>query len=141
VTGVVSSYNDQLVLSGAQDGTLLLHSLSSSHLLKHTVTLSHTDTTSQGAITRLRFSVMDHAMAASASEKGSVCLWSVESQRMLHEFSFSSGTTTDLCFAQSNNKLLVSVGQDCKIHFLDTQQRKLVKHCYRFAASCRGSSS
>lgn len=47
VTGVVSSSNDQLVFSGSQDGALLLHSLSSSHTLQNTVTLSHTDKTSQ----------------------------------------------------------------------------------------------
>ena len=110
VTGVVSSSNDQLVLSGGQDGRLLLHSLSSSssHTLLNTVTLSNTDTispqvnththleshlsavcvlSSQGAITRLRFSVMDRALAASSSESGCVCLWSVESQRMLCQFS------------------------------------------------------
>ena len=36
------------------------------------------------------------------------------------------GIATDLCFAPSNNKLLVSVGQDSKIRFQDVHQRKLV---------------
>lgn len=36
------------------------------------------------------------------------------------------GSATDLYFAQSNNKLLVSVGQDSRIHFLDIHQRKSV---------------
>ena len=45
----------------------------------------------QGVILRLRFSVMDRAVAASASDSGCVCLWSVESQRLLHKFP-SSGT-------------------------------------------------
>jgi hypothetical protein len=125
VTAVASGSSDQLVLSAGQDKTLVLHSLSSSHSLQNTVNLSTKDTAEQGVISRLRFSVMDRAVAASASDSGCVCLWSVESQRLLHKFP-SSGPATDLSFAQSNNKLLVSVGEDCKIHFLDTQQRKEV---------------
>ena len=40
------------------------------------------------------------------------------------------GSATDLCFAPGNNKLLISVGQDCKIRFLDIQQRKSVPVAY-----------
>ena len=47
VTGIVSSYNDQLVLSGGQEGKLLLHSLTPSHTLQNTVVLTHSDTVSQ----------------------------------------------------------------------------------------------
>ena len=100
--------------------------------------------------------MLDKAVLGSVNEAGHVCLWSVESQRLLHQFSPSHtsttiyasfflcvdedaghscsltvlhsnvGIATDLCFAPSNNKLLVSVGQDSKIRFQDVHQRKLV---------------
>lgn len=55
---------------------------------------------------------------------------------MIHSYNISTGyyvrycvctgPATDLAFAQSNNKLLVSVGQDRNIRFLDVHQRKWV---------------
>ena len=45
VRAVVNSASDHLVLSGAQDGALLMHAISSSHSLRETVALSQPSST------------------------------------------------------------------------------------------------
>ena len=102
-------------------------------------------------VNRLRFSLVEKSQLGSVTEDGVVCLWSVESQRMLMKFSAShtsvfacvltfptlfplisittlplSDEATDVCFSPSNNMLMMSVGMDAKIKCYDIQSRKYV---------------
>lgn len=98
------------------------------------------------AINRLCFSHVEKGHFGSVSEEGVVCVWSVESQRLLIKYpSPHAGTrlslqldtvefvllitallgpATDLCFSPSNNMLMISVGKDSKIKCHDLQTRK-----------------
>ncbi|XP_064383740.1 protein NEDD1-like [Halichondria panicea] len=123
VNSVVATSNDQLVVSGGQDGHIFLHSLSG---VGKSVQLTP-DQPSPQAVSRLSVSLMEQSHLGCVCEGGEVSLWSIESQRKLTTFTTKhSDVATDLSFTPSNKILMVSVGLDSCIRCYDLQTRKMV---------------
>ena len=128
ISAVARSLKDNHIVSGADNGQILLHATTSTQLLAN-LTKDHRDkdSSSKQAITRLTFSHHDRALIGSSGEDGSVCLWSTESQRLLTRFSQKhAGPATDVCFSPYNKLLMVSAGIDSKMTCYDIQQRRSV---------------
>lgn len=128
ISAVARSLKDNHIVSGADNGQILLHATTSTQLLAN-LTKDHRDkdSSSKQAITQLAFSHHDRALIGSSAEDGSVCLWSTESQRLLTRFSQKhTGPATDVSFSPYNKLLMVSAGTDSKITCYDIQQRRSV---------------
>lgn len=124
VVSVTRNHSDHWLVSGGQDGAIIIHSVDNSTSRQF---LQSPHPQPKMAINRLRFSHVEKGQFGSAGEDGSLCVWSVESQRLLSKYSSPhAGPATDLCFSPSNNMLMISVGMDSRIKCYDIQTRKIV---------------
>ncbi|XP_078436211.1 transducin/WD40 repeat-like superfamily protein isoform X2 [Wolffia australiana] len=121
ITSVMYNFKDEHLASVSLKGDIIIHSLSTGSRA------AELKDPSGQALRILDYSCFSRHIFLTAGDDGSVHLWdaTIRSPKMSWN-KIHSAPTAGVCFSPSNDKQIVSVGLDKKLHLLDTGSRRPV---------------